>query len=145
MSSTTSDSTAGGPPTPPRGRPWRVRSASSGKRHARSRWSSGGIGPCSTTRPGPARWLEAAGGIVQPDVEEGSRSPNPARGRCKGEPLRVGRDPSVTALMLRRAGQIERMGNPQTSYDQGFAERLPDGFRSWRRGMKRRRCPCSRT
>jgi hypothetical protein len=70
---------------------------------------------------GSARWLEAAGGIVQPDVEEGMPYPKPGTRPFKGEPLRVGREPSVAALMLRRAGQIERTGDPQTSRDQGFA------------------------
>ena len=59
---------------PARGRPSRPRSASSGRRRARSRWSSGGTGPCSTTRPG--RPLAGGGrGIVQPDVPEGDAVP----------------------------------------------------------------------
>ncbi len=70
---------------------------------------------------GSTRWLEAAGAIVSPDVEEGMPFPKPGTRPMKGEPLRVGRDPSVTALMLRRAGQIERTGDPQTSRDRGFA------------------------
>ncbi|MEJ7636664.1 MAG: hypothetical protein WKF75_01435 [Singulisphaera sp.] len=70
---------------------------------------------------GSARWLEAAGGIVQPDVAEGMPVPKPGTQPMKGEPLRVGRDPSVTDLMLRRARQLERTGDPQTSRDQGFA------------------------
>jgi len=70
---------------------------------------------------GSARWLEAAREIVQPDVPEGTPYPEPGPQPMKGQPLRVGRDPSVTALMLRRARQIERMGDLQTWRDQGFA------------------------
>jgi hypothetical protein len=70
---------------------------------------------------GSARWLEAAGGIVRTDVKEGMPIPKPGTRPLKGEPLRVGRDPSVTALMLRRARQIERMGDPQSSNHQGLA------------------------
>jgi hypothetical protein len=70
---------------------------------------------------GPARWLEAAGGIVLPVVEEGMPFPRPGTRPLQGEALRAGRDPSVTALMLRRAGQIERTGDPQTTRDRGFA------------------------
>lgn len=69
---------------------------------------------------GQARWLEAAGAIVSPVVEEGMPLPQPGTRPLQGESLRTGRDPSVTALMLRRAGQIERTGNPQSSPDQGF-------------------------
>ena len=71
---------------------------------------------------GPARWLEAAGGIVQPVVEEGGNPfPKPGTRPMKGEPLRTGRDPSVTALMIRRARQIEGMDNPQRPNEQGLA------------------------
>ena len=54
------------------------------------------------------------------DVEEGMPYPKPGSRPMKGEPLRAGRDPSVTALMLRRAGQIERTDDPQSSRDRGF-------------------------
>ena len=77
---------------------------------------------------GPARWLEAAGGIVQPDVAPGMPYPKPGTRPMKGEPFRVGRDPSVTALMLRRARQIERMGDSQQFSRAGIRRRLPDGF-----------------
>jgi len=82
---------------------------------------------------GSARWLEAAGGIVQPDVEQGMPFPEPGTRPMKGEPLRVGRDPSVTALMLRRARQIERMDYPQTWHDQWFtgACRMGSILASW--------------
>ena len=69
---------------------------------------------------GSARWLEAAGGITQMEVEAGMLFPKPGTRPMLGEALRVGRDPSVTALLLRRAGEVERSGVPQTSYDQGF-------------------------
>ncbi|WP_435006863.1 hypothetical protein P12x_004324 [Tundrisphaera lichenicola] len=67
-----------------------------------------------------ARWLEAAGGIVSMEVEAGVPYPKPGTRPMRGEPLRDGRDPSVTALMLRRSDQIRRTGNPQTSHDPGF-------------------------
>jgi hypothetical protein len=69
---------------------------------------------------GQARWLEAAGAMVQPDRPEGMPLPKPGTRPMKGEPLRAGRNPRVSDLMLRRAQDIERMGNPQSSYDQGF-------------------------
>ncbi|WP_406698713.1 hypothetical protein V5E97_07485 [Singulisphaera sp. Ch08] len=69
---------------------------------------------------GQAGWLEAAAGIVSSDVAEGMPVPKPGTRPLKGEPLRTGRDPSVTALMLRRAGQLERLGNPLASEDLGF-------------------------
>ena len=64
-----------------------------------------------------ARWLEAAGGIISMDFEEGMPYPKPGSRPVKGESLRTGRDPSVTVLMLRRASQIARTGNPRTSRD----------------------------
>jgi hypothetical protein len=69
----------------------------------------------------PARWLEAASGIVAPEVKEGMPLPRPGTRPLQGESLRDGRDPSVTALLLRRAGQIERTGNPLSTYDQGVS------------------------
>jgi len=69
---------------------------------------------------GTPPWLEAAGRIVAPDVEEGMPLPKPGTRPMRGEPLRVGRNPSVTALMLRRARQYEPKGNPPGSYDPGF-------------------------
>jgi hypothetical protein len=70
---------------------------------------------------GPARWLEAAVGIVEPQIAPGM--PRPKRGTqpMPGEPLRGGRDPSVTALITRRVTDIERTANPQSPYDQAFA------------------------
>ena len=70
---------------------------------------------------GPKRWLEAARGIVGPDVEEDMPPPKPGTRPMQGEALRAGRDPSVTALMLRRAREIERTGNPEESHDRAFA------------------------
>ena len=69
---------------------------------------------------GPARWLEAAAGIVRPDVTDGTLFPEPGTRPMKGEPLRVGRDPSVTTLMLRRAREMEQLADPPTSPSQGF-------------------------
>jgi hypothetical protein len=69
---------------------------------------------------GTTRWLEAAGGIVTPVAGEGARLPKPGLGPMQGEPLRLAREPSVTALLLRRAREIERTDNPQTYLDQGF-------------------------
>jgi len=71
---------------------------------------------------GPARWLEAAGGIIQPDLPAGTPFPEPGPQPMKGQPLRAGRDPSVTALMLRRARQMERMNDSPTWRDQRFAD-----------------------
>jgi hypothetical protein len=68
-----------------------------------------------------ARWLEAAGGIISMDFEEGMPYPKPGSRPMKGESLRTGRDPSVTALMLQRAAQIARTGNPRTSRDLGLS------------------------
>ncbi len=62
---------------------------------------------------GPQRWLEAAWGISHPESEQGMPFPKPGTRPMQGEALRVGREPSVTELMLRRARQIERMGQPQ--------------------------------
>jgi hypothetical protein len=82
---------------------------------------------------GPARWLEAAGAIVQQEVKPGMPLPKPGSQPMQGEPLRGGREPSVTDLMIRRAAQIERMGNPQMSYDQEFARACQMGsiLSSW--------------
>jgi hypothetical protein len=68
----------------------------------------------------PARWLEAASGIASPEVQDGMPLPKPGTRPLQGEPLRAGRDPSVTALMLRRARQIEQMGESQTRPDPSF-------------------------
>jgi hypothetical protein len=69
---------------------------------------------------GSDRWLEAAGGIVQPEVADGMSRPKRGTGPMQGESLRAGRDPSVTALLLRRGRQIERMADPQAFPDQRF-------------------------
>jgi hypothetical protein len=70
---------------------------------------------------GPVRWLEAAAALVQPGIPEGMQFAAPGARTMKGEPLRSGRDPSITVLMLRRSGQIERTGgDPQTPYLDGF-------------------------
>ncbi len=71
---------------------------------------------------GPARWREAAEGIVQPDVEPGAPLPAPRTRPMKGEPLRLARDPSVTALLLRRARQIEETSNPLARPDLDFSQ-----------------------
>ncbi|MEJ7636663.1 MAG: hypothetical protein WKF75_01430 [Singulisphaera sp.] len=76
-SSTTSAPTGGGRSTP-RGRPSPVRSASSGKRRARSRWSSGGTGPCSTTRPGRLAGWRRPGGSSSRTSRRACQSPSPA-------------------------------------------------------------------
>ena len=70
---------------------------------------------------GPERWLEAAQGIISPVVERGAPFPKPGTRPMQGEPLRIGRDPSVTVLLLRRARDIERTGNPTTTHDHNFA------------------------
>ena len=57
---------------------------------------------------GPARWLEAAGGIVSPDIPEGTPFPRPVSTPMKGASLRAGKDPSVATLMIRRATDIQR-------------------------------------
>lgn len=69
---------------------------------------------------GPGRWLEAAGEIVQPDVPAGERQRKMGTRPMKGDPLLAGRDPSVSALLLRRTRDIERMGESQNSREQGF-------------------------
>ncbi len=80
-----------------------------------------------------ARWLEAAGGIISMDFEEGMPYPKPGSRPMKGESLRTGRDPSVTVLMLRRASQIARTGNPRTSRDPGLsgACQMATALTSW--------------
>ena len=69
---------------------------------------------------GPARWLEAAGAIVQPVHKAGEPFPKPGTRPTQGEALRVGREPRVAALLVRRALEIERTGNARSTYDQGF-------------------------
>jgi hypothetical protein len=82
---------------------------------------------------GPARWLEAAGAIVQQEVKPGMPLPKPGSQPMQGEPLRTKHDPSVADLMIRRATQLERMGNPQTTYDLEFAKACQMGsiLASW--------------
>ena len=70
---------------------------------------------------GPARWLEAAGGIIQPDAPPDVPRPKPGTRPMKGDSLPAGREPSVTALLLRRTRDLERMGDSQNSLEQGFA------------------------
>ncbi len=75
--------------------------------------------PCAMTRPARlAGWRRR--GIVAPVVEEGMPMPKPGTRPLQGEALRDGREPSVTALIQRRAGQLERQGDPQTSHEPGF-------------------------
>ena len=75
---------------------------------------------------GPDRWLEAAGGIVQPSDTD--RPGSALHGRrldrrqagtspMKGEVLRSRRDPSVSELLARRVSEIARSGNPLRSPD----------------------------
>lgn len=64
---------------------------------------------------GPSRWLEAAGGIVSPDSPPGfPAKPGTLPGR--GEPLRDGRTPSVTELMIRRTRDTVRAGDRTGEY-----------------------------
>jgi hypothetical protein len=82
---------------------------------------------------GPGRWLEAAGGIIRPDVPHGSPWVKPGTRPMKGEQLRAGRGPSVSDLMLRRTRDIERMGDSQNSREQGFygACRMASALALW--------------
>ncbi len=69
---------------------------------------------------GMYEWNGAANRIVQPDVKPGAPTPEPGTGPLEGESLRVGRDPSVTALMLRRARQLEPKQVSQPERDPEF-------------------------
>ena len=71
-------------------------------------------------KAGPERWLEAAGGIVSAEVKEGEPFPKPGTRPMKGEALRAGRDPSVTALMIRRVADLDRTSNPMSFPDFAF-------------------------
>ena len=70
----------------------------------------------------PGRWNEAAALIALPESEWGWPSSRTAGLPPRGEALRVGRDPSVTDLMIRRVRQMAkpttRQGGPIT---QGFS------------------------
>jgi hypothetical protein len=74
-------------------------------------------------RAKPEQWLNAAGALVTPDNERFApgtmvwagavvRTGAPAEGkpRLVGEPLRPRKDPSVTGLMLKRAGEVRDRG-----------------------------------
>ena len=94
-----------------------------GKDPVRSAGSSGWYRTLHDDSAGPARWLEAAEWIVLPVVQKGERFPKPGTRPFQGEPLRAGRDPSVTALMLRRAGPLEPTPDPPDGrWDRGFGE-----------------------
>ena len=77
---------------------------------------------------GPARWLEAAGEIVRPDVKPDANPAAVGPHPMNGASLRVGREPSVTALMLRRAREIEQSEN-LTPARGGLAGACQMGFR----------------
>ncbi len=68
----------------------------------------------------PSQWLTAARAIVQPKTENDRTIPRPGIPPLQGEPLRTGKEPSVTALMLRRTAQLERSGYAQSFHDQGL-------------------------
>ncbi len=89
-------------------------------------------------------WSGAAHNIVQPDVKPGAPIPPPGTGPLKGESLRVGRDPSVTALMLRRARQLEpkQLGQPGAT---PTSKPLATWLRAWQSGNHKRHCRCSGT
>lgn len=76
----------------------------------------------------PARWLEAAGEIVRPELKQGRPTSEAGPHPMQGASLRVGRDPSVTDLMLRRARQIDRTGAPSSFHDPGFASACQMAF-----------------
>jgi hypothetical protein len=69
---------------------------------------------------GPARWLEAAGAIIQPAAPPGAPYQKRGTRPMKGDALQAGRDPSVSTLMLRRTRDLERMGDAQNSREAGF-------------------------
>ncbi len=77
---------------------------------------------------GPARWLEAAGEIVRPELKQGRPALEAGPHPMQGASLRVGKDPSVTDLMLRRARQIDRTGAPNSFHDPGFASACQMAF-----------------
>jgi hypothetical protein len=70
---------------------------------------------------GRDRWFEAAGGIVEASdnaglfAAAGPRQPTPRP--MKGEELRSRRDPSVSALLVRRISEITRSGDPLSMPD----------------------------
>ena len=108
-------------PDPAARGPSRIRCASSGKKRDSiplvERWYRTLLDDAA----GSARWLEAAGGIIQREGDQFNPQREPDTLPMKGEPLRVGRDPSVTTLLLRRARQIEPRQISRTSYDREFA------------------------
>ena len=60
--------------------------------------------------------------------------PPPGTGPLKGESLRVGRDPSVTALMLRRARQLEPKQLGQPGATSPTSKPLATWLRAWQSG-----------
>ena len=93
---------------------------------------------------GSARWLEAAGGIIQREGDQFNPQREPDTLPMKGGPLRLGRDPSVTTLLLPRPDSSNRSKSPghrTTRSSQRPARWVP----SWRPGIHRRHCHCSRT
>ena len=72
-------------------------------------------------KAGAARWVEAANGIVAADVPPGRPRAEPGTQPMRGEPLRQGRTPSVTALLGRRIGDVGREAAPTGIYPSGLA------------------------
>jgi hypothetical protein len=93
------------------------------------------------------RWLEAAAGLTSPPTDALGRRVEYAANQSPpllGEPLRAGREPSVTSLLVRRAEELGRPGTNARSLRTACRRRDPNPIRSLRphlasRGGSRRR------
>jgi hypothetical protein len=77
---------------------------------------------------GPNGWLAAAEGLIQPVDATGGRVPEPGSGPMQGEALGPERHRSVTALLVRRAAQMERPGDAQSSDSPGLRDACQMGL-----------------
>jgi hypothetical protein len=91
---------------------------------------------------GMDRWLEAARGLVQPNRGDEilARGPllivEPVRGaKMMGEPLREGRDPSVSEALARRISEAARLADPASAPDKDLLDAcgLASSFAEWDR------------
>jgi hypothetical protein len=77
---------------------------------------------------GPGRWLEAAEGLIRPVDVKGEQAPEPGTRPLQGEALGPEQHRSVTALLVRRAAQMERPGDAQSSDSPGLRDACQMGL-----------------
>ena len=77
---------------------------------------------------GPDGWLEAAEGLIHPVDATGEQAPAAGTRPMLGEALGPERHRSVTALLVRRAAQMEPPGDDQSSDSPGFRDACQMGL-----------------